>query len=87
MGSQNIQGLRIFKGEKKNQEGGLLQSILGVGYCAEWWPSLHDSDPDHGLEMETFLSCPSKGLETRRSSWKKGRWASRGMSMGHNCSG
>lgn len=72
---------------EKNQEGGLLQSILGVGYCAEWWPSLHDSDPDTWLGDGDLPLLPLQRPGDKEVSWKKGRWASRGMSMGHNCSG
>lgn len=66
---------------KKNQEGGLLQRILGAGCCAEWWPSLHDSDPDTRLGDRDLPPLPLQSPGDKEVSWKKG------MSMGHNCSG
>ena len=65
----------------RNQEGGLLQRILGAGCCAEWWPSLHDSDPDTWLGDRDLPPLPPQSPGDKAVSWKKG------MSMGHNCSG
>lgn len=58
-----------------------------MGYCDEWWPSLHDSDPDTWLGDGDLPLLPLQRPGDKEVSWKKGRWASRGMSMGHNCSG
>lgn len=67
MGSQNIQGPQNIQGGKK---------IKREGCCKAFWVWATVLNGGLlsmtliltlGLEMETFLSCPSKGLETRRS--------------------